>query len=209
MKILNVKSVVMYVVVFLWCIGASAQPSIISAQPEAIVTDIITMETTKGTIVIGLYGVDAPRTTENFVGLATKAFYNNILFHRIVPGFVIQAGDPTTKNPNAKSRWGTGGESIFKGEFADELNSDAPSYRTGYARGVLAMANSGPNTNLSQFFFCLADLNELPKNYTIFGRVLSGMGVVDAIASVPTENSIPKEPISIISTKVEKPKAKQ
>ncbi len=209
MKILNAKTVVAYVIIFLWCIGCAAQPSIISAQPEAKVTDIITMETSKGTIVIGLYGADAPRTTENFVGLATKAFYSGILFHRIVPGFVIQAGDPTTKNPNAKSRWGTGGESIFKGEFADELNGDAPSYRAGYARGVLAMANSGPNTNLSQFFFCLADLNELPKNYTIFGKVLSGMEVVDAIASVPTENSVPKEPISIVSTKVEKPKTQK
>jgi cyclophilin family peptidyl-prolyl cis-trans isomerase len=198
----------MFVITLSYSVGL-AQLSIVSAQPQATVTHIVTIETSKGMIVIGLYGIDAPKTTENFVELAESGFYDGILFHRIVPGFVIQAGDPLTKSIKAKARWGTGGESIYGGEFADELNSDAPSYRAGYARGVLAMANSGPNTNLSQFFVCLADLNELPKNYTMFGKVLKGMEVVDAIAASPTENIVPKEPISIISTTVEKTEKKK
>ncbi|MBS1538498.1 MAG: peptidylprolyl isomerase [Bacteroidetes bacterium] len=185
-----------------------AQPSIVSAQPEAVITDIVTMETSKGTIIIGLYGLDAPKTVENFTTLASKSFYNGILFHRIVSGFVIQAGDPATRDTSLRAKWGRGGESIYGGKFADELNDETPSYKTGYVRGVIAMANSGENTNLSQFFFCLDDLSDLPKKYTMFGRVLKGMEVVDAIAESDEKNSVPIEPIRIISTSVQKPEMK-
>lgn len=182
-----------------------AQPSIVAAQPDAVVTDIVTIVTSKGTIVVGLYGIDAPKTVANFVGLAEKGFYNGILFHRVAEGFVIQAGDPATKDSTLRAKWGRGGTSIYGGKFEDELNKDTPSYQKGYAQGVLAMANSGPNTNLSQFFFCLDDLSDLDKNYTMFGKVLKGMDVVSLIGKVPTQNSVPIEPVSIISTKAEKP----
>ncbi len=132
------------------------------------------IHTDKGDIALELYDQDAPKTAENFKQLAAKGYYNGVTFHRVEPGFVIQGGDPKGN--------GTGGESIYGETFEDELNPNTESYKTGYKRGVLAMANRGPNTNGSQFFIMLADNDDLPKNYTIFGRVTSGMDVVDKIA---------------------------
>jgi len=137
----------------------------------------ITIETNKGTIVFETYDADAPKTSENFVTLANKGFYNNLIFHRVIEGFMIQGGDPTGT--------GTGGPGY---KFADELNPATPSYKTGYARGTVAMANSGPNTNGSQFFIMHKD-TPLQHNYTIFGKVISGMDVVDAIATTPVNES--------------------
>jgi cyclophilin family peptidyl-prolyl cis-trans isomerase len=134
------------------------------------------IETTKGNIELDLYESDAPKTVANFVGLAEQGYYNGVIFHRISKGFVIQGGDPTGT--------GTSGKSIYGGTFADELDSSTPSYKEGYKRGVLAMANRGPNTNTSQFFIMLNDAPGMPKNYTIFGKVTKGMEVVDSIAAV-------------------------
>jgi cyclophilin family peptidyl-prolyl cis-trans isomerase len=136
---------------------------------------VAVIETTLGTIEAELYSADAPKTVENFVGLAGKKYFDGVIFHRVVPGFVIQGGDPTGT--------GTGGKSIWGKEFADELNPATASYKAGYAKGVLAMANRGPNTNTSQFFIMLADNTTLPKNYSIFGKVVKGLEVVDAIGS--------------------------
>lgn len=133
-----------------------------------------TIVTDKGEIVIGFYDADAPKTVKNFVELAKKGYYNGVKFHRVEPGFVIQGGDPKGD--------GTGGESIYGETFDDELNKDTDSYKAGYKKGVVAMANRGPNTNGSQFFIMLADNDGLPKNYTIFGKVVSGLEVVDKIA---------------------------
>ncbi len=127
-----------------------------------------------GDIKVQLYDQDAPKTVENFLRLTNSGYYNCITFHRIAKDFVIQGGDPTGT--------GSGGESAFGGEFADELNPNTPSYKAGYAKGVLAMANRGPNTNTSQFFIMLGDV-ELPHNYTIFGKVISGLEVVDKIGA--------------------------
>jgi cyclophilin family peptidyl-prolyl cis-trans isomerase len=135
----------------------------------------ITIETNKGTIVFETYDSDAPKTVENFVTLANKGFYNGIIFHRVIKDFMIQGGDPTGT--------GTGGPGY---KFEDELNSNTESYKNGYARGVVAMANAGPNTNGSQFFIMHKDV-PLPHNYTIFGKVISGMDVVDAIANTKTD----------------------
>lgn len=114
---------------------------------------------------------DAPqKRRRTLAALLRKISLKDILFHRIVPGFVIQAGDHRkTKDASLKAMWGQGGESIYGGQFADELNPETPSYKVGYARGVVAMANAGPNTNTSQFFVCLSDLG-LPKAYTMFGK---------------------------------------
>jgi cyclophilin family peptidyl-prolyl cis-trans isomerase len=135
-----------------------------------------TLETSKGKIEVELFQSDAPKTVANFTGLAEQGYFNGIIFHRISKGFVIQGGDPTGT--------GTGGKSIYGKDFEDELNPSAPSYQAGYLRGTLAMANRGPNTNSSQFFIMLRDVPGMPKNYTIFGKVVKGLEVVDSIAAV-------------------------
>jgi len=135
----------------------------------------VLIETTKGNVELELFESDAPKTVANFVGLAEQGYYNGIIFHRVSKGFVIQGGDSTGT--------GRGGKSIYGKEFEDELNPATPSYKEGYKRGTVAMANRGPNTNTSQFFIMLSDV-PMPKNYTIFGKVTKGMNVVDSIAAV-------------------------
>ena len=149
-------------------------------------TNMITIDTNYGKIVIEMYEADAPNTVKNFVTLAEKGFYNGLIFHRVIKGFMIQGGDP---NGN-----GTGGPGY---KFADELNPATPSYKAGYKAGVVAMANSGPNTNGSQFFIMHQDY-PLPNNYTIFGKVVSGQDVVDKIANVQTgANDKPVSPVTM------------
>jgi cyclophilin family peptidyl-prolyl cis-trans isomerase len=133
-----------------------------------------TISTTKGDIQVELFTNDAPKAAENFASLAEKGFYDGVIFHRVIPGFMIQGGDPTGT--------GTGGPGY---RFEDELDPNTESAKRGYVRGTLAMANAGPNTNGSQFFIMHADY-PLPHNYTIFGRVTAGIEVVDAIATTPT-----------------------
>jgi len=139
-------------------------------------TMIIAIETTKGDIELELFESDAPKTVANFAGLAEEGYFNGITFHRISKGFVIQSGDSTGT--------GMGGRSIYGKEFDDELNPSTPSFKEGYKRGTVAMANRGPNTNTSQFFIVLQDAERMPKHYTIFGKVTKGMDVVDSIAAV-------------------------
>ncbi|OGU10707.1 MAG: hypothetical protein A2X61_04915 [Ignavibacteria bacterium GWB2_35_12] len=165
--------------------------------------------TSKGKIVLGLYGKDAPKAVENFIGLAKKGYYNGIKFHRIAKNFLIQAGDRLTRNSRRMEDWGTGGESIFKKEFEDELDTETPSYKIGYIKGTLAMANRGPNTNKSQFFICLEEAEKLEHNWTIFGRILEGMDIVELISSarvIPSnrgpDDGIPRKPIIIHWVKV-------
>jgi cyclophilin family peptidyl-prolyl cis-trans isomerase len=136
----------------------------------------ITIQTNKGTIVFETYDADAPNTVNNFITLASKGFYNGLIFHRVILGFMIQGGDPTGT--------GTGGPGY---QFSDELNPSTPSYQAGYVPGTVAMANSGPNTNGSQFFIMQAN-NPLPHLYTIFGKVLSGMDVVNSIAAISVDS---------------------
>ena len=139
----------------------------------------VTITTSKGTIVFETYDADAPKTSANFISLANKGFYNGLIFHRVIEGFMIQGGDPTGT--------GSGGPGY---QFADELNPATDSYKAGYVRGTVAMANSGPDTNGSQFFIMQKD-GSLQHNYSIFGKVISGMDVVDAIAAVPTNGHPP------------------
>ncbi|HEY4504121.1 MAG TPA: peptidylprolyl isomerase [Candidatus Paceibacterota bacterium] len=135
---------------------------------------IITIETNKGVIVFQTYDKDAPKAVKNFIDLANKGFYDGVIFHRVIKGFMIQGGDPTGT--------GRGGPGYT---FEDELDPATESYKFGYKRGIVAMANAGPNTNGSQFFIMHADY-PLPNSYTIFGRVISGMDVVDNIANSKT-----------------------
>lgn len=145
------------------------------------------LQTNFGDMCIQLLPEEAPLTVNNFVFLAREGFYTNVPVHRIVPGFVIQTGDPTGT--------GTGGPGY---RFADEpVVSD-------YTLGTVAMANAGPNTNGSQFFIVLSDLRgRLPKQYTIFGRLVSGLDVLQKIAAVPVtrgpsgEVSSPTQPVMV------------
>lgn len=171
--------------------SAPAQSTQQNSANQIVPADVVkdakqaTIKTEKGDIVIELYPQDAPMTVANFATLATKGYYNNLTFHRVEPGFVIQGGDPNGD--------GTGGVSIFGQTFQDELNPNTPSYQTGYKEGVVAMANRGPNTNGSQFFIMLADNDSLPKNYTIFGKVTQGLDVVKEIQKGDKMTSITVE----------------
>jgi cyclophilin family peptidyl-prolyl cis-trans isomerase len=154
-------------------------------------TSYAKITTNKGVITVGFYGKDAPKTVENFTTLANKKFYDGIIFHRVIKGFMIQGGDPTGT--------GMGGPGY---KFADEINPTSALYKRGYKRGVVAMANSGANTNGSQFFIMHADY-QLPPSYTIFGNVVAGQEVVDAIATSPTgAQDRPTDTISMTSVVV-------
>jgi cyclophilin family peptidyl-prolyl cis-trans isomerase len=136
--------------------------------------------TKHGEIAVEFYANDAPKTVENFKKLASSGFYDNLVFHRIVPGFVIQGGDPNTKTDANRSRWGTGGPGWnVKAEFNKNKHS----------RGALSMARSqDPNSAGSQFFIVLKDANFLDGQYTVFGRVTSGMEAVDKIGALKTDS---------------------
>jgi cyclophilin family peptidyl-prolyl cis-trans isomerase len=135
------------------------------------------VQTNKGTIRFELLEEDAPKTTENFITLAERGYYDGIIFHRVIKGFMIQGGDPTGT--------GSGGQSAWGGRFNDEIDRSSEVYKRGYKAGTVAMANAGPNTNGSQFFIMHADYG-LPPSYTIFGRVTEGQEVVDDIANTQT-----------------------
>jgi cyclophilin family peptidyl-prolyl cis-trans isomerase len=156
-----------------------------------------TIATEKGDIEVDLFSTDAPKTVKNFVDLAKKGFYDDVVFHRVIPGFVIQAGDGQygKKASLDAGRVGTGGPGY---KFEDEP------IKGEYARGALAMANAGPNTNGSQFFICHQDLaGKLPKNYTLFGQVTKGLDVVDAIVNAPRNSrDLPNEPVAMTSVTI-------
>jgi cyclophilin family peptidyl-prolyl cis-trans isomerase len=136
-----------------------------------------TIETELGPIEIEFLTDESPKAVENFRLLAEHGYYDGLTFHRIVKGFMIQGGDPAGN--------GTGGQSAWGAPFPDDILRESPLYRSGYRRGLLAMANRGPDTNGSQFFIMHQDY-DLPPNYVIFARVTRGIEVVDALANVPT-----------------------
>ena len=134
-----------------------------------------------GDIEVELYSDSAPKTVENFKALTKKGFYDGLIFHRIVPGFVIQGGDPYTRDTTNRRRWGTGGPGWnIKAEFNKNT----------HARGILSMARSqDPDSAGSQFFIVLKDSKFLDGQYTIFGKVKSGMDAVDKIATLKTDHA--------------------
>lgn len=139
------------------------------------------IQTKFGDISIEFFSDAAPKTVENFIKLAKSGFYDGSAFHRIVPGFVIQGGDPNTKGAANRNRWGTGGPGwTVKSEFN----------RNKHSRGALSMARSqDPNSAGSQFFVVLKDANFLDGQYTVFGRVIAGMEAVDKIAALKTDQA--------------------
>jgi dolichyl-diphosphooligosaccharide--protein glycosyltransferase len=136
------------------------------------------IETTQGPITIQFFPNEAPHHVQNFIDLAKKGFYDGTVFHRIVKGFVIQGGDPNTKNDSNRGAWGTGGPGY---QINEEFNNIS------HARGIVSMARSSdPNSAGSQFFIVLNDSKFLDNQYTVFGKVIQGMNVVDKIANLPT-----------------------
>ncbi len=156
------------------------------AEGEEIVK--IKIETTMGDIYADLYAKEAPKTVENFVTLAKKGFYDGIIFHRVIPDFMIQTGDPTGT--------GTGGPGYqFADEFSPNLKHDKP--------GVFSMANSGPGTNGSQFFITEAPTPHLNSRHSVFGQVTEGMDVVKKIAGAPRDgNDKPRQEIKMTKVTV-------
>jgi cyclophilin family peptidyl-prolyl cis-trans isomerase len=157
-----------------------------------------TIATDIGDIEIELFDQSAPKASANFIKLAGEGFYDDVIFHRVIPGFVAQAGDGQYGKKAAlqRGRIGTGGPGY---KFEDEpVQGD-------YVRGALAMANAGPNTNGSQFFICHQDLTgKLPKNYTLFGQVTKGMDVVDAIVAAPRNaKDLPDDPIAMTKVTID------
>lgn len=161
--------------------------------------EVAVLETKLGKIVIKFFPDNAPNHVKNFKELCKSGFYNGTRFHRVIPGFMIQGGDPNTKGDN-RATWGQGGnvvngkESKLKAEFND----------VHHARGIVSMARSNdPNSASSQFFICVADAGYLDGQYTVFGEVIEGMDVVDKIVSVPRKGDMAVDPVAIVKAKVQ------
>jgi len=154
-----------------------------------------TIETNKGNIEIEFFDEATPKTVANFVKLAEEGFYDGVKFHRVIRNFMVQGGDPHTKDDSKMHLWGTGGPGY---KFDDEITA---SNNNGI--GTISMANAGRNTNGSQFFINLNNNNFLDGKHTVFGHVTSGMDVVRAIEAVPTNASDrPLEPVTILKVVV-------
>jgi len=150
------------------------------------------IKTSLGDIRVQLFADKAPKTVENFASLSKKGFYNGLIFHRVIPRFMIQTGDPT-----GTGRGGPGYQ--FKDEFHPDLSHNQP--------GILSMANAGPDTNGSQFFITEAATPWLDRKHSVFGKVTEGLDVVAKICSVPrSAQDKPLEPVKMISVTVEEPK---
>ncbi len=167
----------------------------LNAQPrsEPMKAQTVIFETNKGNIEIQLKPDVAPKACENLLSLIQKGYYNGIIFHRVIEGFMIQGGDPTGT--------GRGGESVFGKNFEDEFEQSVVFNKP----GILAMANAGPNTNGSQFFITTAQTPWLNHKHTIFGEVIKGYDVVESIEKVATDQQDrPKEEIKIVKAYVKK-----
>ena len=158
-------------------------------------SEMACIQTTEGDLVVEFWPDVAPKTVENFLALARKGFYDGTCFHRVIKGFMIQGGDPLTKDPTKEHLWGTGGPGhTVKAEFNDRS----------HVRGVLSMARSNdPNSAGSQFFICHGDPTFLDHQYTAFGKLVKGDEVLEKIATTPTNaQDRPQKRVGIINVKV-------
>lgn len=165
-------------------------------ETDQVNNPVVTLNTSLGAIEIELFADNTPNTVANFIKLAESGFYDGTLFHRVIPDFMIQGGDPLTKSDPANwSIHGTGGPGY---KFSDEIK---PNNRNSV--GTISMANAGPNTNGSQFFINVADNNFLDTKHTVFGKVIKGMEIVEKIVNVKTnENDHPLEDVKIEKVEV-------
>jgi len=156
------------------CISVIIPFSTTQAQESNVKPTIVVLETNQGNIEVTLFADKAPKTVQNFVGLVKKGYYDGLIFHRVIKGFMIQGGDPTGT--------GSGGTSLWGADFADEISPDL-----GFDKpGILAMANRGPDTNGSQFFITTVPTPWLNGHHTIFGVVSQGYDAVSKIEGTPT-----------------------
>src|SRR5690349_4468212 len=165
------------------------------SKPAAAANEVAVIKTVEGDMVIEFWPDVAPKTVENFKTLAKKGFYDGTCFHRVIKGFMIQGGDPLTKDPEAESRWGTGGPGYqIKAEFNDHHHD----------RGVLSMARSNdPDSAGSQFFICHGNPRFLDHQYTAFGKLIKGDDVLEKIATTPTHpQDRPNKRMGIESIKI-------
>jgi|SRR5665213_1389948 len=170
--------------------NSNAVASASTNTPAANISEVAVITTSEGTMVLEFYPDVAPNHVANFKKLARSGFYDGTAFHRVIPGFMIQGGDPNTKNDSAKDTWGLGGPGYtIKAEFNSKH----------HARGILSMARlpSGDDTAGSQFFICHADAPSLDGQYTVFGKLIKGYDVLDKIATTPTEG--PDRPVKRIN----------
>ena len=156
------------------CISVIIPITTTQAEEPNVKSTVIVLETNQGNIEVTLFADKAPKTVENFVGLVKKGYYNGLIFHRVIKGFMIQGGDPTGT--------GSGGTSLWGSDFADEISPDLSFDKP----GTLAMANRGPDTNGSQFFITTAPTTWLNGHHTIFGQVTQGYDIVSKIENTPT-----------------------
>ena len=162
--------------------------------------EVAVITTTEGEMIIEFWPEVAPKTVENFKTLANQGFYDGTCFHRVIPGFMIQGGDPLTKDPARENMWGTGGPGhTVKAEFSDRSHQ----------RGVISMARSAnPDSAGSQFFICDGDASFLDRQYTAFGKLIKGDDVLAKIAGTPVgsggsgERSKPQKRVGVISVKI-------
>jgi cyclophilin family peptidyl-prolyl cis-trans isomerase len=154
-----------------------------------------TFKTTMGDIVIAFDNANTPKTVENFINLTSSGFYNGTKFHRVIKDFMIQGGDPLTKDDSKQAMWGTGGPGY---QFDDEIKST-----NNNIKGTISMANAGPNTNGSQFFINVADNTFLNGKHTVFGHVISGYDIVEKMSNVQTApGDRPVDPLVINSVEL-------
>ena len=191
-----VLALVAIVIFFLAKNQGNSQKQESTRLPEQNISEQSNMKailtTNKGIIEIELLNTRAPATVQNFTELAEGGFYDGVKFHRIIKGFMIQSGDPLSKDDLMSDYWGTGGPGYT---FADEIHAE-----NNNAVGTISMANAGPNTNGSQFFINTADNDFLDSKHTVFGKVTAGMEAVQAIEGVATgANDRPQEPVIIES----------
>lgn len=178
----------------------------------AAVTHIAIMKTSVGNITIGLFGKNAPVTVGNFTELCKRKYYDGILFHRVAKGFVLQAGDPLTRDTAKKAQWGNGGDTYNGKPLPDEVDTTSVAMMEGYKLGTVAMATElKPNTGSSQFFICLDKATHLRPVFSIFGKVLDGMNTIRTIEKgEPDENDgtgqTPKHPVKIVTIEVKEVK---
>ncbi|MGA8262861.1 MAG: peptidylprolyl isomerase [Ignavibacteriaceae bacterium] len=161
-----------------------------SEQKTKETKEVAVIKTNMGTIELELFSKEAPKAVENFTKLANKGYYDGVIFHRVIDNFMIQGGDPTGTGRGGESIWGK----PFEDEFSPDLKFDEP--------GVLAMANAGPGTNGSQFFITLVPTPWLNNHHTIFGKVIKGMDVVQAIGKVQTTKPFDKPVKDVVMEKV-------
>ena len=176
------------ILAFLMACNSNSQTK--SKKQTKVKKEVAVIKTNMGTIELELFPKEAPKAVENFTKLANKGYYDGVTFHRVIENFMIQGGDPTGTGRGGESIWGK----PFEDEFSPDLKFDKP--------GILAMANAGPNTNGSQFFITLVPTPWLNNHHTIFGKVIKGMDVVQAIGKVQTSKPNDKPVKDVIMEKV-------